>query len=84
MISRDKICRIDFDYAKGRSCRMITVSEENTIRIFNRDQAYQLTAVLPIPILNNKLCMLSIVYSRYYDIIYILLSNSELWLYYTK
>ncbi len=63
---------------------MLTVSEENTVRIFHRDQAYQLTVVLPIPVLNNKLRMLSIVYSRYYDIIYILLSNGQLWLYYTK
>ncbi len=63
---------------------MLTVSEENTVRIFHRDQAYQLTVVLPIPVLNNKLRMLSIVYSRYYDIIYILLNNGQLWLYYTK
>jgi hypothetical protein len=63
---------------------MLTVSEENTVRIFHRDQAYQLTVVLPIPVLNNKLRMLSIVYSRHYDIIYILLSNGQLWLYYTK
>ena len=80
----DRIRSIDFDYSRGRSCRMIIVSEENAIRIFHRDQVCQLTAVMPIPKLNSKLQMTSIVYSRYYEIIYILLSNNEMWLYYTK
>ena len=63
---------------------MLIVSEENTIRLFNRDKAYQLTAVLPIPKLSNKSQMISIVYCRQYDLIYIMLDKNELWLYYTK
>lgn len=83
-VTRDKVQKIDFDFAKGKTCRMLIISEENTIRIFNREKACQMTAVLPIPKLNNKLKMVSIVYSRHYDIIYILLNNNEIWLYYTR
>ena len=84
MYFSDKVQNIDFDFAKGKACRMIITSEENTIRIFNREKACQMTAVLPIPNLNNKLKMVNIVYSRHYDIMYILLSNNEVWLYYTR
>jgi hypothetical protein len=63
----------------NKSSRLITISEENSIRIFNRKNATQLTCVLPKPDINSFQA-----YSRSVDTLYILLDNKEIWIYYTK
>jgi len=68
----------------NKSSRLITISEENSIRIFNRKNAAQLTIVLPIPDINSIDQLKSIAYSRNVDTFYILLDNKEIWIYYTK
>ena len=68
----------------GKSSRLITVSEENSIRIFNKKNASQLTCVLPIPNMNSLDQIHSIVYSRSIDTLYVLLENKEIWIYYAK
>jgi hypothetical protein len=68
----------------NKSSRLITISEENSIRIFNRKNATQLTCVLPIPDINSLDQLHSIAYSRSVDTLYILLDNKEIWIYYTK
>jgi hypothetical protein len=68
----------------NKSSRLITISEENSIRIFNRKHATQLTCVLPKPDINSLDQLHSIAYSRSVDTLYILLDNKEIWIYYTK
>jgi hypothetical protein len=68
----------------NKSSRLITISEENSIRIFNRKNATQLTCVLPIPDINSLDQLHSIAYSRSVDTLYILLDNKDIWIYYTK
>lgn len=68
----------------NKSSRLITISEENSIRIFNRKNATQLTIVLPIPDINTVDQLKSIAYSRSVDTFYILLDNNEIWIYYTR
>lgn len=64
--------------------RLITFGEENTIRIFRTDEPSQITIIMPIPILNREIKIKSICYSRLNDTIYVLLTNDDLWIYYTK
>ena len=62
---------------------MIT-TEQNTILLFNRDKAYQMTIVMPIPKLDSRTKMKSIIYCRTYDLLFILIDHNELWIYCTK
>ena len=66
------------------SSRLITISEENSIRIFQRKTANQLTYVLPIPNISTLDQIFSIIYCRSIDTLYILLENKEIWIYYAK
>ncbi len=74
------------DTTKTRN-KLITLSEENTLRIYSKrkdTKEVQVTSVLPIPVINESNRVLSIAYSPAVSLLYILIENSDIWLYYTK
>jgi hypothetical protein len=82
-VDRDKVNKIQLAFGKGKSTRVIASSEDNTVRIFNRDTTRALTTVLPIP-KSNSAKIHSCMYSRNCNILYLLLDDNEIWLYFTK
>ena len=53
------------------------------MRIFNRDTARLITTVLPIP-KPNTVKIHSTAYTRNKNVLYLLLEENEIWLYFTK
>lgn len=81
---RDKINKIQLVSKEGKNTRVLACSEDNTVRIFNRDTAKPLTTVLPIPKTSTSAKITCLAYCRSSNIIYLLLNDHEIWLYYTK
>lgn len=74
----------------NKKSKFLTWGEENTLRIYSRKnesgvkQANQITGVLPIPILRENNKILSVAYSIVTNSLYVLIENSDLWVYFTK
>ena len=68
--------------------KLLTLSEENTLRIYSRKKRasneIQVTTVMPIPVINDRNKVMAIAYAPSVSLLYILIENSDLWLYYSK
>lgn len=92
LIFRDKIKKIyvvssNPNEQKTHS-KLLTLSEENTLRIYSKkhhgSNEVQVTSVMPIPVINDKNRVMAIAFAPSISLLYILIENSDVWLYYTK
>lgn len=67
-----------------KSARVISCSDDGTIRLFKRENAQLLSTILPIPKADFRAKILGIAYSRNSNTTYILLNDNDIWIYYTK
>lgn len=90
-IQRDKVKKIYTVHSNSADRKihnkLLTLSEENTLRIYSKkadSKEIQMTSVLPIPVINELNRVVSIAYSPRTALLYILIENNDIWLYYTK
>ena len=74
---------MQLSHSTGKRTRVIAANNDNSIRIFDRNTAKCITTILPIP-KPDTVIFHSIVYTRNKNILYLLLEENKIWLYFTK
>ncbi|BFZ08967.1 hypothetical protein BsWGS_12006 [Bradybaena similaris] len=66
---------------KGKTTRIVAISDDNSVRIIARSSSKSLTTVLPPPNISPLQHVMSVCYSREFSVIYLLVSPQEIWVY---
>ncbi|CAG5133957.1 unnamed protein product, partial [Candidula unifasciata] len=66
---------------KGKTTRIVAISDDNSVRIMARSNIKSLTTVLPPPNISPLQHIMSVCYSREFSVVYLLINPQEIWVY---
>ncbi|XP_012943336.1 uncharacterized protein LOC101848406 [Aplysia californica] len=80
-LARSSVTRMKLCGSRDKTTRLMAVSEDSSIRLMARSNCKNLSTVLPPPSISPLQRVLSVCYSREFNVIYMLINPHEIWLY---
>ena len=71
-------------YSSEKSTRIMATGEDNSVRLFSQSTGKKLCTVLPPPTVTSLDHVISVSYDRKSNLVYMLVSHIEIWVYTTK
>ncbi|KAL5018591.1 hypothetical protein ScPMuIL_004313 [Solemya velum] len=82
--ARNNLKRMCLAGCEGKTTRLLTLGDDSSVRLFARSNQKNLTTVLPPPDISPLHSVLSICYTREFNVVFLLVSPSEIWVYTTR
>ncbi|XP_052677418.1 uncharacterized protein LOC128158574 isoform X6 [Crassostrea angulata] len=83
-VARSRICRLSLATCENKTTRVVAEGQDSSMRLFSRKSQKNLTTVLPPPDISPLQRVLSACYSREYNMVFVLITTMEIWVYTTK
>nr|XP_022297802.1 uncharacterized protein LOC111107104 isoform X12 [Crassostrea virginica] len=83
-VARSRICRLSLAACENKTTRVVAEGQDSSMRLFSRKNQKNLTTVLPPPDISPLQRVLSVCYSREYNMVFVLITPMDIWVYTTK
>ncbi|XP_076448164.1 uncharacterized protein LOC143284909 isoform X2 [Babylonia areolata] len=83
-LTRNQVTRLQLEGCPGKTQRVLAVGEDSSIRLFARSNQKNLSTVLPPPIVSPLQKILGVCYSREFNVIFVLINPTLIWVYTTR
>nr|XP_019923445.2 uncharacterized protein LOC105329771 isoform X14 [Crassostrea gigas] len=83
-VARSRICRLSLATCENKTTRVVAEGQDSSMRLFSRKSQKNLTTVLPPPDISPLQRVLSACYSREYNMVFVLITTMDIWVYTTK
>ncbi|XP_060076269.1 uncharacterized protein LOC132555908 [Ylistrum balloti] len=80
-LSRNRVTRLSLSGHEGKTTRVVSLGDDSSVRLFNRKTSKNLTTVLPPHVVPALQSVMSICYSREFDVVFLLINPQEIWVY---
>ncbi|KAK3608331.1 hypothetical protein CHS0354_030785 [Potamilus streckersoni] len=83
-LARNQLTNMYLSGCKEKTTRLVALGEDSSVRLFIRSNRRNITTVLPPPDISPLQKVLSLCYSREFNVAFLLVSNKEIWVYTTR
>ncbi|XP_061195425.1 uncharacterized protein LOC133203675 isoform X2 [Saccostrea echinata] len=83
-VARSRICRLSLATCENKTTRVVAEGQDSSMRLFSRKSQKNMTTVLPPPDISPLQRVMSVCYSREYNMVFVLITTMEIWVYTTK
>ncbi|XP_069141292.1 uncharacterized protein [Argopecten irradians] len=80
-LSRNRVTNLSLTGHEGKTTRVVSLGDDSSVRLFNRKTTKNLTTVLPPHVVPPLQSVMSVCYSREFDVVFLLINPQEIWVY---
>ncbi|XP_021350983.1 uncharacterized protein LOC110448841 isoform X2 [Mizuhopecten yessoensis] len=80
-LSRNRVTRLSLSGHESKTTRVVSLGDDSSVRLFHRKTSKNLTTVLPPHVVPPLQSVMSVCYSREFDVIFLLINPQEIWVY---
>ncbi|XP_033746435.1 uncharacterized protein LOC117331705 isoform X2 [Pecten maximus] len=80
-LSRNRVTNLSLSGHEGKTTRVVSLGDDSSVRLFNRKTSKNLTTVLPPHVVPPLQSVMSVCYSREFDVVFLLINPQEIWVY---